>query len=158
MTTIAFDGKTLAVDRGSWKNNFVWSVTRKLFGPFEISEPAADRLGMPRGATVVYAAAGTAAEAPLVATWLFSGGGMPDLNDKEMSRGIVVWVEGRSGGFLTSLLTLEPIDRYPIADGGGFEIALGAMLAGASAVRAVELTIERTGWAAGGVDSFTLPD
>lgn len=31
MTTIAFDGHTLAVDRASWKNSYVWTEVRKLF-------------------------------------------------------------------------------------------------------------------------------
>lgn len=163
MTTIAFDTRTLAVDRASWKSNYIWTPVCKLFqvspGPACIKRFALD--GLEVAGVLVWAAAGSAAEAPLVLEWMKSGGELPPIPTKEenTSRGLVLVPETRRIYGLTSLLTLEPFATgVPVADGGGLEMALGAMLAGKTAVEAIELVASRSSWAAGGVDAYSLPD
>lgn len=161
MTTIAFDGRTLAVDRASWKANYVWNETTKLF----LVKPHSDvwrRFSIkkiPDGAqddiqTIAWAAAGEAEDVPIIITWMRESGDPPSLGKE--ARGLIL--DTYFGGIysLTSRLTLEPFERMPVADGGGFEIALGAMLAGKTAIEAIEIVQSRSGWAAGGYNSYTL--
>lgn len=160
MTTIAFDGRTLATDKASWKGEAVWSVTTKLLIIPSIHEDVSSRWRIPTHSQLVWAVAGYASVIPLVLNWCEVGGPHPTEleRDKNRSCGLILsQTTGRIYG-LTSLCTLEIFDKAPIADGAGFEMALGAMLAGADAVTAIKIVTSRTGWAAGGVDSFTLPD
>ena len=168
MTTIAWDGKTLAVDRAQWKDNYVWIEVCKLFdyGALSSSAPLANfahdrvrhrfRAGHSR---IVWAATGDANECLMIDRWIRDGGDLPSLANPGQSYGLVV-VQRLLGPpevyQLTSAMLLGRVYSAPFADGGGFQLALGAMLAGASAVRAIELTAERSGWAAGGVDSVTF--
>ena len=156
MTTIAWDGKTLAVDKASWKNE-VWTPVTKLFEVVLCGESmSALCLTHPR---IVWAAAGSARNVPVVLEWMRGGGSRPVFmeDDQKTAIGLVVEIDtGRCFG-LTGILTLEPYDPGPVSDGMGNEIALGAMLAGASATRAIEIVSMRSCWAAGGVDSFVLP-
>ncbi len=160
MTAIAFDGCMLAVDRASWKADYVWSTVKKLF---VIKQPAGicrSSLGLSTEADgeIAWATAGEAADVPLILQWMKSGGEPPVLAQRDLARGLIV--DGLTGGCygLTGLLTAEPFIEPPVADGGGFQMALGAMLAGASAERAIEIVMERSGWAAGGVDVYRLPE
>lgn len=155
MTTIAFDGKTLAVDCASWKNSYTWTKVKKLF-VLEICEQAClDLMLCPEMNKIAWACAGDAADVPLIYKWLV-GGDRPILEDKTISRGLFLSCNGGEIYSLTSRLTLEEFQDRIVADGGGFEMALGAMLAGADAVQAINLVASRSSWSAGGVDSYTL--
>lgn len=167
MTTIAFDGRTLAADRASWKNNYVWNEVSKVF-KIRVCDQANERLDLPKHARngvnlaieIYYAAAGNAAIVPEIIQWMEKGGARPyqDAGEEKTSCGLVVNANTGMPYYLTGRMTLEPILRWPVAEGGGFEMALGAMLAGADARRAIEITMSRSSWAAAGVDSITLAD
>lgn len=162
MTTIAFDGKTLAVDRASWKGNYIWTPVQKLFIINQLGQSAADRFGLEKETKIAYAGAGSAADVPLVVSWMM--GRLTEIpkdlekDEDNTSRGLILSIDSRRIYALTGILTLESYTGFPVADGGGHQMALGAMLAGATAVQAIEFSAARSSWAAGGVDSYTLPE
>lgn len=153
MTTICWDGKTLAADRGSWSGYVVNEVT-KLFPPIYTPEFMPDRFenGWPMGA---FAFAGHSGICMAILHWARCGHDKPILRDGERdnSYGVLATNSGvlyRVGG----MLMLEKIESVPFADGGGHECALGAMLAGADARRAVEIVGERMYMSRFGVDTW----
>lgn len=156
MTTCAYDGDTLAVDRATWQNNYVWDRTTKLFLLPTLSSECRHRLDL---TAIAWAACGQAADVPLILKWMLHGGELPKpIKEEPVSRGLLLNIFSGEIYRLTSLLTLETISSVPTSDGGGFEIALGAMLAGADAIQAIRITASRSGWAAGGISSYTLGD
>lgn len=149
MTTIAWDGNTLAVDRGSWSGYLVNTVC-KLFdvrGGGRIKNQA------------YFAACGDAHVAMATVKWL-RGEEIPPFADPEAwkkSVGVVVSLDKRIYRICPGILFCEEeILSVPFADGGGGEIALGAMLAGASAARAVKIVAQRSSLSYGGVDSVKI--
>lgn len=155
MSIVCFDGDTLAVDRASWKNQ-IWSPTRKLF---KLSPPSQECLKRFRVSEyndlIVWGACGYAEEIPLILEWMEKGGEAPSLKKQNVARGLILHAHSGYINGLTGLLTLEPFGTgVAVADGGGHEIALGAMLAGATAPKAVELAKSRSSWGAGGVDYY----
>lgn len=163
MTTIAWDGHTLAVDRGSW-SGYVVHETTKLYppgGPLEdkgngtMALPTHYRNGWPMGA---FAFTGTAGICMRILTWAQSGNDRPFLPESEWgnSHGVLVTLD-RKVYRISGYLALEPVESVPFSDGGGQECAIGAMLAGASAKRAVEITAERTYLSVFGVDTWSPP-
>jgi len=153
MTTIAFDGKTLAVDRGSW-SGYIVNETTKLFPP----KPDAATVfanGWPMGA---FALAGTAGICLSILHWARTGIDKPYLPEAEKSNshGVLVTLDAKVYR-ISGYLMLEQIESVPFADGGGHECALGAMLAGADARRAVEIVGERMWMSRFGVDTWEVP-
>ena len=157
MTTIAFDGRILAADRASWRNNHFNNDVCKLF---LVDLPGRGLLAAstPRTGLHWYAAAGDASRLPFVMQFLQGrvprGDALREMDAEDKGcKGMLIGVEDAACYLLTSRLTLEgPMRRAAVADGGGFEIALGAMLAGADAKRAVQIVAERSGYSALGVD------
>lgn len=147
MTTIAFDGRILAVDRAGWIGNGIQYETDKLY------EFNATPQGLPimRG---YYAAAGNAGDAVAIARWL-QGKDMapPALVDRDSGKGLIVTNEDPPRVFrLTSALTCDPVYTLPWGDGAGLEMAIGAMAAGKTAAQAVEIVARHSMWAAIGMD------
>ncbi|MDD5370513.1 MAG: hypothetical protein PHQ40_15630 [Anaerolineaceae bacterium] len=154
MTTSCFDGRFLAVDRASWKGN-TWNEVEKLF-QVSLHPDVGARFRLNDSRIIIWAAAGSAAEVPCILKWMEEGGDPPELMEKDYNCGLIVAISSRKAYSLTGLLTLEPFEKVPCADGGGHEMALGAMLAGANAKDAVEIVASRSSWAAGGVSVFDL--
>ena len=153
MTTIAFDGETLAVDRAAWKGDGVWGEFKKLF-TVTLCPVAAARFRFAKSEVkpkIAWAATGSCHAFPLILDWLENGGDLPELKADD-SCGIVVH-DGRAY-CLAGSMTIIPYESYPIADGAGHEMALGAMLAGADAVKAIEIVASRSSYAASKIDSF----
>ena len=151
MTTIAFDGKTLAVDRAAWKGNGIWSDANKLF-IIDMCEEAKDRFLLTGSNKIAWAACGCFSEFPLILKWIASGGDIPEFENG--SNGILVHESDAYG--LNSNMTLVPHGEYPISEGCGHEMVLGAMLAGADAVRAIEIVASRSSHAVARIDSYTI--
>lgn len=156
MSIVTFDGDTLATGRASWKNNYIWTPTTKIF---HINPPCKECLKRFRlhesHDHLVWGACGNSEDVPLILTWMEEGGALPELKEKEVSCGLLLTVQTGHIHGLTGRMTLaQYAQTVPIADGGGHEIALGAMLAGATAVRAIELVMLRSSWEAGGVDWY----
>lgn len=141
MTTIAFDGKTLAADRATFQCNIFIGETVKVARRSD-------------GAMV-----GTCGDSALGAAfkrWFLDDeqGTGPGLGDKDNSASaLVIRPDGR-------------IERHeytgwfavvgPLAIGGGQELALGAMEAGATAVLAVAIATRRVGGDPNKLDAFDL--
>lgn len=149
MTTIAWDGKTLAGDQGSWSGPARRRV-RKVF-----------RITAQDGKDFLVGFCGDGAFALAVLAWMRGKaekpsyrafGVNPDVQcAMVIERDLTVWGVGAS-------LTYYKFDEQQMAMGGGQEFAWGALEAGASAARAVEIAIKRSDYAAFGVDTVSFDD
>lgn len=155
MTTIAFDGKTIAADKASWCNE-VYHLVDKL-EHVTLHPDAIHSLGLESNDdSHVFSGTGFGAEIGLVTRFLRFGGGKPEIEEKNKTMGLLVSKKNGACYHIFSQMNTERILNFPVAAGSGNEIALGAMLAGADAVKAVEIVARRSAHSAGGVDSYTL--
>lgn len=147
MTTVAWDGKSMAADRqmtlGSMRHTNTQS--KILQGTYH---------GMP----ALFAGAGTKVYSAAVIEWLLLG--MPDERKPEMpespdSFAVFVVTELGLHLFVDSLRAI-PLGVTKYAIGTGEDYARGAMAAGASAKRAVEIACEFDINSGMGVDVLTL--
>jgi hypothetical protein len=161
MTTIAFDGNVLAVDRAAWKGDTCYEAV-KIF-KVALSPSVVERFYWFSCNEILWAVAGYAHDVSKVLRWMESGAGLPTIEGDHASVGVVVPTEkriGRAGYYanacygLSKYMTLDPIDSVPFADGAGHEMALGAMLAGADAIKAVEIVASRSSMSRFGVDWY----
>ena len=146
MTTIAWDGKTMAADKQSTGGGMKYlSLEGKM------------HRGTYHGMPALFAGAGTSVYCDAVIEWLRAG--MP--NDKpEMpaapdSFTVVVATELGIFEYIDSLRPI-PLGVRKWAIGSGAEYAFGAMAAGASAKRAVEIACTLDVNSGMGVDTLTL--
>lgn len=142
MTTIAFDGKTLAADRGSWSGGFHHGA-RKVH-----------RITAPDGRQFLVAMMGNAAFATDVLRWM-RGGPHPGQcldADKEYDCAIVVDSKLHIWRLSGHRLTYREQGGQLHSGGAGQEIAMGALMAGADAIKAVKITMQVSDYAARGVD------
>lgn len=146
MTTIAFDGKTLAADRGAWSGGF-HQVAKKVH-----------RVTAPDGRKFLVALMGNAAFASDVLRWMRGGphpGPCLDA-DKNTDCAVVVDEQRRVWRLSADRLTYRKAMGRLHSAGAGQEIAMGALMAGASACRAVRITMLVSDYAARGVDSVSF--
>lgn len=151
MTTIAWDGKTLAADQCSWSG----SVRRKVRKVFKIQSKE-------RG-TLLVALAGPSAFCTLVVNWMRGEGERPNPDDFFTKTDIncqcaVVIDSDRRIWSLGNSLHWEPMAETIYANGAGQEFAWGALEAGATAVQAVEIAAKRSDYAGFGIDTVTFDD
>lgn len=144
MTTIAWDGRELAADRGSW-SGYVKSRVRKIF-------KREDRNGRP----VLVAVCGDGGWAMAWLEWMYGTGAHPGPypdKDAKLSMNIALVVDSRRRVWkhTANLQVMRALGRLH-ATGAGGEFALGAMAAGATARRAVLLTAKHSDCSAFGVD------
>lgn len=148
MTTITWDGHTLATDR-AMESRGVLSETTK------IVECPTPQNGWPPGA---FAGAGNVAYLTQYAMWINGIAQMPTCPEAEADNqcGLYVtstgycWLAMKRGVLVESRAGME-------ADGSGFEFALACMVCGKTARQAIELTAEYTQDAAMGVQIWTPP-
>ncbi len=144
MTTIAWDGTTLAADRCSWS------------GPARLRVRKVYKVTAPDGRRFLVAFCGNGDFAMAILAWMRGQADRPnpsDFNvDRETCCGLVI-DEKRRVWQLSGALTYGCAMRERIfAQGGGHEFAWGALEAGATARRAVEIAAKRSDYAALGVD------
>lgn len=122
MTTIAWDGKTLAADRqgaiGDWKFDDGPKIHRLSGGRY-------------------FAAAGQCAIGQRVRHWVDTGLDKPVLEEGDQFSGILVTSDGDA--YLLEYALLPTHIQPPFAIGSGAQFALGAMAAGVDAVQAIEI-------------------
>lgn len=146
MTTIAWDGKTLAVDSMVTSGATVTSTNEK-------------KLFLDVGRFKAIAMSGSIVQLLPLVEWIRSGenGDAPKMDDNDS----VMCVTG-DGELLTFWhgYSKTGLGCHGICAGGnGWEIAMGAMDAGATAVEAVEIACERNIYTGGEVRSYTYgPD
>ncbi len=147
MTTVAFDGRTMASDKQS--NN----------GDMKFTSPRSKiRTGAYHGLPALFAGAGTTVYIDAMIEWLVAG--MPDEHKPEMPESpdsftVIVATEAGVFEYIDSLRPI-PLGQVKWAIGSGAEYAFGAMDAGASAKRAVEIACNRDVNSGMGVDAITL--
>lgn len=149
MTTIAWDGKTLAVDRAAWQGRMC--MTTKKLHIFE--RPAH---GFPPGA---WADCGNAAFNAAVRDWLDDKVPLPypaDGKEADEDMGLWVTMEGKVFTFHKRLV-LSPVLGQIAGSGGGALFVLGAMAFGATAQQAVAAAEYHTDCSAHGVDTWSPP-
>ena len=139
MTTIAWDGKTLAVDSAIENNETIVSLKgEKLF----------NNIGNYRAVAI----AGSIPDMMSFISWLNKGGDNPP----EYNGGaFAVDKKGKLFGFYNgSGIPIKEDSPAVMGSGGG--VALGAMDAGATAIEAIKIAIKRDCYTGGRVQSFTL--
>ena len=144
MTTIAWDGSCLAVDRGAWIGRMAMEQTKlHLF-------PDGGPNGIPPGA---WASTGSSAHIAAVRRWLWRQGEEPApiVGEIENDMGLYVDMAGNCYHFHQRLV-LTPIESRYAGGGGGGLFVLGAMAAGMNAVDAVHLAGKHTDASINGVD------
>lgn len=142
MTTIAWDGKTLAADRRTSSDRILVGVKPKIVKRKKDGALAA--------------AAGPSSTAHAFLTWFLKGerGPSPLLGKAEASQAVIIRPDG----------AVESHDNdgwYPTGmqyytNGSGWEIALGAMHAGATAEEAVVIASKLDGNTGEGIDTLEL--
>lgn len=145
MTTIAWDGTTLAADQCSWSGG----VRRKVRKVFHVVSPE-------RGEALI-AFAGSAAYCLKVLAWFTGDGPAPIPANyfklEEMDRQCALMVDKQRRVWTCSNdLEWQQHDEKIFANGAGQEFAWGALEAGATAERAIEIAMKRSDYAGFGVD------
>lgn len=147
MTTICWDGKTMAADRQSTTS-----------GMRHQSPRAKIHQGTYHGMPALFAGAGTVVYSAAVLEWLLLG--MPDERKPEMPGNpdsFTVFVATEEGVFLyVDSLRPVPLGQIKWAIGSGGEYAFGAMAVGANAKKAVEIACAFDVNSGMGVDVLTL--
>lgn len=146
MTTIAWDGTTLAADRCSWTGHGIRRRARKVF-----------RVTSQDGRRFLVAFAGNAAFALAILDWMRGKREAPFFRDYVADGSpddacCVCIDERRRVWVLNARLSWIPFPEKVFATGAGQEFAWGALEAGASARRAIEIAIKRSDYAGFGVD------
>ena len=151
MTTIAWDGKTLACDRGLWAGNMQTEVCKL----FRFTTGDIKRKGYPHGA---WASTGDWAFNHAFKEWLMDGDAPFPLIGKEAnidaSIGIMVASHTCEAYTVHMRGTITPIVGIAAAGAGGM-FALGVLAAGGSSVHAIQLAMKYTDAAAFGVDQWS---
>lgn len=138
MTTIATDGRTMAAESMVSAGGNVVAYTAKVF-------KAADGR--------IYATCGDSDAGQLFAKWIDGKVEKPELGEDFSALilaldGKVYWI-GKN---------LEPVEyMVPTGIGSGGDLAIGAMLAGASPEQAVEIACQRDNGSGGPITSISLP-
>jgi ATP-dependent protease HslVU (ClpYQ) peptidase subunit len=145
MTTIAWDGTSLAADKASWSG----PARRKVRKVFKVKAA--------NGGQFLVAFAGDGAFAMAVLGWMRGQRDRPmpldflDQNELKNQFALVIDEQRRVWQMAPSLTYTRMYERI-YAFGGGHEFAWGALEAGATARRAVEIAIKRSDYAGLGVD------
>lgn len=142
MTTIAWDGRTLAADKGAWSGG-LHQAARKVH-----------RVTAPDGRRFLVAFAGDVAFCAEVLRWMRGKGGQPGpcLAD-DLNRDCAVVIDEKLHIWrLSSRLIWVPCEGRVHSSGAGQEVALGALMAGAGAIKAIRITMAVSDYAARGVD------
>lgn len=131
MTTIAFDGKTLAADSLAVYNGVVSNRNAKKIRRVDGN---------------LFALTGTPALFDAFVEWYIGGAKPADVpkcqdNDDNYTRLIVIKSDGRCFQYMPAIPYADELCA-PFAWGSGSQIALGAMMAGCDAVGAIKVAIE----------------
>ena len=141
MTTIAWDGTTLAADRAAWSGGMKYRV-RKVH-----------KVKAPDGAVYLAAFCGDGHFAESVLRWM-NGGPHPGAypNTDNVTIAVVITESRRIWRMDSTALRYGRVRETVHACGAGQDFAIGALEAGATAVQAVHIAIKRSDMAGMGVD------
>lgn len=154
MSTIIWDGRTLAADKGAWSGDIIRTATKI----FRIADPAGEEylvgfVGDEAYATKILAwlKSGKAEDRPVPSEWY-------DRDDLNRQCALIIRKSDRRVVQLPKNLVWCPVEEKQFAIGGGQEIAYGALDAGADAVQALEIVSRRSNYAARGANYLTFGD
>lgn len=141
MTTIAWDGTTLAADRAAWSGNMKFRV-RKVH-----------KVKAPDGSVYLVAFSGDGNFAEAVLRWM-NGGPHPGAypNTDNVIIAVVIDEQRRIWRMESTALRYGRVLERVHACGGGQDFAIGALEAGATAAQAVRIAAKRSDMAGLGVD------
>jgi ATP-dependent protease HslVU (ClpYQ) peptidase subunit len=139
MTTVACDGKTMAADGLVTCNGTIWAQ-----GFEKVARLPDGRIAGASGSAYYIA--------PFLA-WLKDGGDFPEM-DAENFEGLVLSPDGSVRAYDHKGRSIP--EEVPTASGSGKEIALGAMLAGATPAEAVNIAAERDCGTGGKIIAISL--
>lgn len=142
MSTIAFDGITLAADRAAWSGGCKYRV-RKVFNVTATT-----------GKRYLVAFCGDGHFAQAVLSWMRGGqhpGAYPTTDNVVIA--VVIDEQRRIWRLESTALRYGRVLERLHACGGGQDFAIGALEGGATAVQAVRIAIKRSEMAGLGVDS-----
>lgn len=158
MTTIAFDGNTLAIDNGLFSNNVTFSG-QKMFHLKRIPNNFQEYFGVRIGESVI-ALAGDYGLVPTIINAINhdSPNMLPSKKGGENYdiSGILIDIDSGIAYFVEPTLALNRIMALPAASGGGRAFAYGAMIGGLSATRAIIAANLYTDYAGRGVTRYEL--
>ena len=141
MTTIAWDGETLAADRAAWSGAMKYRV-RKVH-----------KVKAPDGAVYLVAFSGDGHFAQAVLRWMTGGphpGAYPNTDNVVIA--VVIDEQRRIWRMESTNLRYGCVLERVHACGGGQDFAIGALEAGATAAQAVRIAAKRSDMAGLGVD------
>jgi hypothetical protein len=146
MTTIAWDGQTLAADSCSWSGGARRRV-RKVF-----------KVRSPDGRCFLVAFAGNGSFALAVLAWMRGKRDRPDpltfMGHTELPNQCALVIDEKKRIWqLGNELTYSQMQERVYAFGAGQEFAWGALEAGATATQAIRIAMKRSDYAGLGVDS-----
>ena len=145
MTVIASDGITIAADG------------RTITGHSEIARGSVRKIRIHRGK--IFALSGMAALFDALVDW-YSAGALP--KDAPTIASDATWtlivIDGGGPKLFTHRVPYEDRLTYPITFGCGCDYAMGAMLAGASPERAVEITCEKEAFCGGEIQVVNIAE
>lgn len=136
MTTIAWDGRTLAADTLATAGGLAYGIVKAV------------RLKDGR----LYAGSGAAEDCQAVLNWLYSGGEKPTVKDYA---GIVIGADLSIWRYEDKLVPFPVTDRFH-AIGSGRDFAIAAMHMGKTAREAVELAIVYDIYTGGPITELTI--
>lgn len=141
MTTIAWDGKTLAADRAAWSSGQKYRV-RKVH-----------KIRASDGQQFLVALTGDGHYATALLEWM-QGGRHPGPYpfDEDYSIAIVIDERKRIWRLGSKMLRYCPVLEKVHACGAGQDFAIGALEAGATAAQAIRIAMKRSDYAGLGVD------
>lgn len=151
MTTIAWDGKTLAADQCSWSGG-TRRRTKKVF-----------KIRTKQGRVLLVAFAGTQSFCLQVLAWMKGDGPRPNPSDywgrDDIDRQCAVVIdEKRRVWSLSNDLFWNQMKERKFANGSGQEMAWGALEAGATAAQAIRIVMKRSDYAGLGVDTVSFDE
>lgn len=142
MTTLAWDGTTLAADRAAWSSGNKYRV-RKL-----------SRVTAPDGRRFLVGVCGDGSYAGQLLRWMRGAIPHPGPYPEPGNFTVALVIDERRRVFRlgSSLQYTEILERFH-ACGAGQDYAIGALEAGATARQAVQIAIKRSDYAGLGVDT-----
>lgn len=148
MTTIVWDGKTLATDSRATHADIVESDSvKKLF-----------KIKSSRSNYLACAVCGDYVQGLKIIKWLKAGmsDDFPEI-DKDRTTSVICLREDKALDIYRSVDKGFPLPIKGLyTDGSGWELAMGAMDAGATAIEAVKIAIKRDIHSGGKVQSYTF--
>jgi len=141
MSVIAFDGITIAADKQGTRGSNRYTTTK--LHRIDDNTVAGYVGSLDHGAQLL--------------NWYCDGANdkrFPFLADENDRATLVIMHKGVLGICFGGVPVIHIVEDTPYAVGSGEDVAMGAMLAGATAVRAVELACEMNIYCGKGVDAF----